>query len=62
MIGKLGVVETSKDVFSDGPIQSPAITERYIWLLFGAGVLLFLAMFILCARLWLLLRSCHCST
>jgi hypothetical protein len=33
---------------------------RYIWLLFGAGVLLYLALFILCFRLWLLLRSCHC--
>jgi hypothetical protein len=34
---------------------------RYIWLLFSAGVLLFLALFILCIRLWLLLRSCHCA-
>jgi hypothetical protein len=32
---------------------------HYIWLLLGSGVLLFLALFILCVKLWLLLRSCH---
>jgi hypothetical protein len=34
---------------------------RYIWLLFSAGVLLFVALFILCIRLWPLLRSCQCA-
>lgn len=33
---------------------------RYIWLLFGAGILLYLALFILCVRPWLMLRNCHC--
>jgi hypothetical protein len=35
---------------------------RYIWLLFGSGALLFLALSILCLRLWLLLRNCRCAT
>jgi hypothetical protein len=35
---------------------------RYIWLLFGAGILLYLALFIMCARLWFMLRHCHCGT
>ena len=35
---------------------------RYIWLLFGAGVLLFLALSILCLRLWLLLHNCRCGS
>lgn len=34
---------------------------RYIWLLYSAGILLYLALFSLCIRLWLLLRSCHCA-
>jgi hypothetical protein len=33
---------------------------RNVWLLFGAGVLPFVSLLILCVRLWLLLRSCHC--
>lgn len=35
---------------------------RYIWLLFGAGVLLFLALALFSFRLWLLLRHCHFGT
>jgi len=34
----------------------------YIWLLCGAGMLLYLALLIFCARLWFMLRSCHCVT
>ena len=30
---------------------------RYIWMLFGSGVLLFLALLIMCFRLWLILRN-----
>jgi hypothetical protein len=33
---------------------------RYIWLLWGAGILLYVALLVLCARLWFMLRSCHC--
>jgi hypothetical protein len=33
---------------------------RHVWLLFGAGVLLFVALLIMCLRLWWMLRSCHC--
>ena len=35
---------------------------RYIWLLFWAGVLIYLALLIMCFRLWLMLRNCHCVT
>jgi hypothetical protein len=35
---------------------------RYIWLLLAAGVLLFLALVVLCLRLWMFLRHCHCGT
>jgi hypothetical protein len=35
---------------------------RNVWLLFGAGVLLFLALRIFSLRLLWMLRSCHCVT
>jgi hypothetical protein len=35
---------------------------RNVWLLFGAGVLLFLALLIFSLRLWWMLRSCQCVT
>ena len=35
---------------------------RSIWLLFGAGILLYLALLIMCARLWSMPRHCHCVT
>jgi hypothetical protein len=33
---------------------------RNVWLLFVAGVLLFLALLIFSLRLWWMLKSCHC--
>ena len=35
---------------------------RYIWLLWGAGILLYVALLTLYARLWFMLRTCHCVT
>lgn len=35
---------------------------RYIWVLYGAGVLLLLALIVMNMRLELLLRRCHCLT
>jgi len=35
---------------------------RNIWILLGAGVLLVVALFIMCIRLELLLKHCHCVT
>ena len=34
---------------------------RDVWLLYGAGVLLFLALLIMCIRLEILLRRCQCA-
>lgn len=33
---------------------------RSMWILYSAGLLLYLALIILCMRLWLLLQKCHC--
>jgi hypothetical protein len=35
---------------------------RSIWLLWGAGILLYLALLIMCAWLWFMLRHCHYVT
>jgi len=53
------------ETFTDRKKRNAELWERQnelwknIWLLFGATVLLFIAMSVLCVRLWLLLRSCH---
>jgi hypothetical protein len=35
---------------------------RSIWLLWGAGILLYLALLIMCGRLWFMLHHCHYVT
>ena len=44
------------------PLLDNEETWRYVWILFIVGALIFLALLIMCLRLWLILRGQHCVT